>query len=121
MNISIFNLNSEYLENITNLLILLKNQEINSKQSKILIEEIIKSNTPVKTLIKKLSFEQITDKNILTNIINKHIKENQDLVSQYKERPERVEKFIVGMVMKETNSQANPKITIDLVRYFLNL
>ncbi|MGL4952166.1 MAG: Asp-tRNA(Asn)/Glu-tRNA(Gln) amidotransferase subunit GatB [Mycoplasma sp.] len=94
--------------------------DINNKQAKTLLEHIIQSYDKVVDLVKKLGFEQIKDETVLTEIIRKHMESNVDLVSQYSERPERVEKFIVGMVMKDTKSQANPNITMNLVKKLLN-
>lgn len=113
---SIDSLSEFYLNEFVTLLSLLHEQEINSKQAKILLNELFETNDKIVNLIKSLGFEQIKDKNIIGNIIDKIIAENSELVSQYKERPERVEKFIVGLVMKNTNSQANPVITFDLMK-----
>ncbi|MDE7221930.1 MAG: hypothetical protein K2N40_01510, partial [Ureaplasma sp.] len=51
----------------------------------------------------------------LTNLINKIINSNLEISSEYPNRPEKVQKFIIGNVMKETKSQANPKITAEIV------
>lgn len=106
--------------NFVKLLKMLSLQDINAKQAKILIEEIFNKNIELENIIKELGFEQIKDKKIISKIILKYIKENESLVAQYNERPERVEKFLIGMVMKETNSQANPIITFDLISELLN-
>ena len=47
------------------------------------------------------------------------MEKNSELLNQYNERPERVEKFFVVMVMKETNSQANPNITMTILKELL--
>ena len=36
------------------------------------------------------------------------------MISQYEDRSERVEKFFIGMVMKETNGQANPNVCLEI-------
>lgn len=116
LGITINQIEKNKIDELCTLLELLDKQEINSKQAKTLLEKIFELNTSVTDLIKQLGFEQIKDKNILTSIIDKYIDSNQDLVKQYNERAERVEKFLVGMVMKDTNSQANPVITMELVK-----
>lgn len=116
LNKTLNELSSDEINHFVDLLIKINQQEINNKQAKTLIEMIFNTNKSINDLIKELGFEQIKDENVLLKIIDKYISQNMELVSQYNERAERVEKFIVGMVMKETNSQANPVITINLVR-----
>lgn len=120
-NLSYQQFNEKYYNAFKQLLYFIDKQEINNKQAKILNEHIFDNNQlDVTKLIKDLGFEQIKDENILIPIIKKYINDNQELVKQYNERTERVEKFLVGMVMKETNSQANPNITMNLVRSEIN-
>ncbi len=117
LNIDFNTFNQTYYNSFTELLTLLNAQEINGKQAKTLLEKIFaEKSLDVKKMIKELGFEQIKDPNIIKPIVQKYIEANPDLVKQYNERAERVEKFIVGMVMKDTNSQANPNITMDIVK-----
>ncbi len=96
-------------------------KEINSKQAKNLLFEFFnQSEKTFSTLIKELGYEQISDPNIIKNIILSYMDKNKSMLDQYAERPERVEKFFVGMVMKETNSQANPNVTMTLLKELLN-
>ncbi|MGL4951232.1 MAG: Asp-tRNA(Asn)/Glu-tRNA(Gln) amidotransferase subunit GatB [Mycoplasma sp.] len=119
MNLDITKFSKDKRVEFFKLLSLLNDGSLNNKQAKTLLENVLNSNSTIDDLIKQLGFEQIKDESILTDIIKKHILENQELVSQYSERPERVEKFIVGMVMKDTKSQANPSITMNLVKKLL--
>lgn len=121
LNLSWNQFHENYRDAFIELLKLLNDQEINNKQAKILLDQILVNNKfDIKKLIKELGFEQIKDKKVLLPIIDKYIQQNPDLIKQYNDRAERVEKFIVGMVMKETNSQANPVITMNLVREQIN-
>ena len=47
-------------------------------------------------------------------MINEIIDTNLNLINEYKDRPERVIKQILGNVMKISNGQANPTIANDL-------
>ncbi|MGL4948039.1 MAG: Asp-tRNA(Asn)/Glu-tRNA(Gln) amidotransferase subunit GatB [Mycoplasma sp.] len=102
------------------LLSLLSVGDLNNKQAKTLLENILTTSKTVQELITELGFEQIKDEKVLQELLNKFIEANAELVSQYEERPERVEKFLVGMIMKETKSQAHPVITMELVKKTLN-
>lgn len=98
---------------------LVSKNELNNKQAKSLLEELFVTHEPLADIIKRLGFIQIKDPEVILTIIKKHATANPELVSQYAERPERVEKFLLGMIMKDTNSQANPNLAIELVRKYL--
>ncbi len=110
-NILIKDLTKTFIDEFANLLLYLDEQKINSKQAKILLLKLLEVKKTIKELIDELCFKQIEDETLIGNIIEQYINNNLDLVNQYPQRPERVEKFLVGMVMKETNSQANPIVT----------
>lgn len=95
---------------------LLIKEEINGKQSKIILEEIYKNRSKIEDIIKKYNMQQIKDEKILLDLILKNIEKNKELCNSYKNRPERVEKTIVGLIMKETNGQANPNITMNILK-----
>lgn len=103
-----------YVDSIIEIIKLLKENKINGKQAKEIIKLLIETNKDVKTIIEENNFKQITDKNVLKEILLKYISTNENMVKQYNDRPERVEKFFIGMVMKETNGQANPDITNEV-------
>lgn len=108
-------LTTDKLTNIAKMLILLDEQEINGKQAKVILDRIFYTDNTVHEIIKQLGFEQIKDASVLQPIVEKHISENPAIIAQYSDRPERVEKFLVGLVMRDTNSQANPKITMSII------
>lgn len=114
------NVDLETLNKIGVMLNLLLAQEINGKQAKTILEHIYKTNKDPHIIIKELGFEQIKDKNVIREILLKYIQENPKMVEQYYERPERGEKFFMGMVMKDTNAQANPNVTIEVLKEILD-
>lgn len=118
-NLQINDLDDLVLVELAKMLTKLNNQEINGKQAKIILEEIYKNKLTTIEIIKKYNFEQIKDEKIILNLVEKIISNNLEMVNQFSDRPERVIKFLVGMVMKETNAQANPKITTDIINKLL--
>ncbi|GAA5414847.1 Asp-tRNA(Asn)/Glu-tRNA(Gln) amidotransferase subunit GatB [Ureaplasma ceti] len=108
------------LNHVARMLQLVLQQEINGKQAKTILEHIYKTNKDPETLIKELGFEQIKDKGVIREILLKHIEKNPNMVQQYYERPERGEKFFIGMVMKDTNAQANPVVTTEVLKEILS-
>jgi aspartyl-tRNA(Asn)/glutamyl-tRNA(Gln) amidotransferase subunit B len=113
-NIKILEISNSLKSNFLDLLLLIKKNEINQKQAKVLLEHLYASKKDVNQLIKELGMKQITNKNELEEIIMKILNNNKEMILQNKERVERIEKFIIGLVMKETKGQANPNIVKNL-------
>lgn len=108
------------IEQIAKMIQLIQEQEINGKQAKVIIQEIYNTDNNVETIINEKGFKQIKDIDFLTKLIQKHIDQNPKMINQYNENAQRVEKFLVGLVMKDTKAQANPKITMDIIIKLLN-
>ena len=113
-------LSDQKIEQIAKMIQLIEEQEINGKQAKVIVQEIYSTDNTVETIINEKGFKQIKDVGFLTTLIKKHIDENPKMISQYSENAQRVEKFLVGLVMKDTKAQANPKITMDIIIKLLN-
>jgi aspartyl-tRNA(Asn)/glutamyl-tRNA(Gln) amidotransferase subunit B len=75
---------------------------------------IITDNEELKNLIQKNKTNNVFTKEDIEKILINYFNDNNKLVLEYKERPERVSKFFIGMVMKETKAQANPKIVLEI-------
>ncbi|GHU48648.1 hypothetical protein FACS1894218_6160 [Bacilli bacterium] len=104
---------------IIELINLLTAQKINGKQAKVILEHVYREHKHPEILVKELGFKQITDEKVITEMLNKYIHDNEPMVKQYLERPERVEKFIIGLLMRDTKGQANPEISIKLLKSLL--
>lgn len=119
-NQSIKNISLKKLEYISEMIILLLDNKINGKQAKEIIKFIYETNKTVSEIIEENNFKQITDEKIISEILQKHIEQNPNMVKQYQDRPERAEKFFIGMVMKDTNGQANPDIVNKVLKKCLS-
>jgi aspartyl-tRNA(Asn)/glutamyl-tRNA(Gln) amidotransferase subunit B len=113
-------LSKDFLDRTIEMLQLLMAQEINGKQAKAIFEKMYLSQKSATTLIKELGFEQIKDAKLIENYFNKYIKSNVQMAAQYKERPERVEKFFIGLLMRDTKGQANPNVAIEVLKKLLH-
>lgn len=112
-------IDDKLIDNISEMLNLLISQDINGKQAKIILEHIYKENVNPKIIIKKLGFEQIKDPKIIRDILLKHIDANPEMFHSCYDRPERGEKFFIGMLMKDTNGQANPVISYEILKQII--
>lgn len=110
----------DILNRMIEMIKLLKSEDINNKQAKTILEKIVASSDQVNEIIKKLGFVQIKDPKVLEPILKKMIDSNLNMLDQYQDRPERVEKFFLGLLMKETRGQANPVIANELLKELIN-
>ncbi len=102
-------------ERMLELIELLENNTLTSKNLKEIINEILESTETIKEIMKKNGIENITDDTEIRNIIQKIIKENPESVNDYKNGHDRAIKFLMGQVMKETKGKANPKMAMDIL------
>ncbi|NQZ66258.1 MAG: Asp-tRNA(Asn)/Glu-tRNA(Gln) amidotransferase subunit GatB [Mycoplasmatales bacterium] len=112
MSINSLNLNKADIE------ILLKKMddgEISGKHAKNIIPDLINQKSTVQEIIERKKMKQISDKNILNDMLDSIINKNVEFIKKNFERPERVRKFILGQLMKESKGQANPVIASEIV------
>jgi aspartyl-tRNA(Asn)/glutamyl-tRNA(Gln) amidotransferase subunit B len=109
-------MHNETYDRLIEVIQLLSQSKINGKQAKTLFEQVFNTNKTAAELVDELGFIQITDQNIIQKCLHQYIEDNPNMVSQYKERPERVEKFFLGLLMRDTKGQANPNVAIEILR-----
>lgn len=104
-------------------ILLTKQQEgaISGAHVKKIINIMLKSNSSVEEIINKHNLKQISDINILKPLLIEIINTNQSFITTNKERPERVNKFILGQMMKVSKGQANPVVVAKLVHDILGV
>jgi len=107
-NRKIDDIKNEEVNILIDLIKMIKNNSINSRQAKEVLVYCIKELKSPKVVVEKLGFAQITDESAIKRIVQEVIDINIEMIKQNIDRPERVEKFIIGMVMKATKGQANP-------------
>ncbi len=114
-NKQITDLTNRQIELITKLLTLLKSEEINGKQAKIIFPEMLDDNKGPDIIMKEKNFIQIKDEKVLEELLNKIIDKNPNMLEQYDNRKERVLKYYLGILMAETKGQANPKTSNEVL------
>ncbi|MCQ2747973.1 MAG: hypothetical protein MJ223_01740 [Mycoplasmoidaceae bacterium] len=95
---------------------ILQSGKINAKQGKTIIAEIYSTDLDAKSIIEKHGFKQITDPREIENLLVPIVEKNLAVIQKNKDRPERYEKMIIGLLMKETKGQANPVISADVLK-----
>ena len=105
-------LTEEYL---VELIKLVDDGKISSKQSKQIFEHVILENKRPKDLVKSLGMAQITDDKTIRDIVVRVLNLHPDLIIDHKKGKNTFDYF-VGQVMKETRGQANPSLTASIIK-----
>ena len=114
--ISIEELNVQPYE-LSELIGLIEKDELSiDNGKKILYEAIDKGISPIE-LINKQNIKQINDDDELLKLINSLMDKNSEQVRQYVEEDNiHIINFFIGQVMKESNRQANPNRSKELIK-----
>ena len=114
-NLQIASINENHINLIVKLLDLLKSGEINGKQAKVIFPEMLKDQKDPTIIMEEKNIVQIKDEKVLEEILDKIIDQNVKMLDQFANREERVLKYFLGMLMKETKGQANPNIANEIL------
>lgn len=95
-------------DNFIKLVELLDKKTISSKQGKEVINILLDTGKDVLEIVKENNMEQISDNNIVLEIVSKVINANPDSVNDFKEGKDRAIKYLMGQIMKESKGQVNP-------------
>lgn len=93
---------------------------LTSKNLKDILDTILESDKTIDEIIKEKGISNITDSNMLQDIVLKVISENPDSVNDYKAGKDRAIKYLMGQIMKETKGSANPKLVNEILINELN-
>ena len=95
-------------DNFIKLVDLLDKKTISSKQGKEVINILLNTGKDVLEIVKENNMEQISDNNLVLDIVTKVIDANPDSVKDFKEGKDRAVKYLMGQIMKESKGQINP-------------
>ncbi|MBR2998876.1 MAG: hypothetical protein IKF44_00575, partial [Mycoplasmataceae bacterium] len=103
-------------EDLKQCLTILEKGEISGKQLKQLIPLLVDKKDSIENIIKNNGFKLISDKDIIVNWIKEVQNANPNLSNNFNEKKESTIKFIAGEIMKKSKGQANPILTIELIK-----
>lgn len=96
---------------------LIDEDKLSLNQGKKIVYKAIADKKDPMILIKEAHLEQISDDNIILEMVISSLDENPDVVRQYiEEGKDYVANFFVGQVMKKSKGQANPTLTKELIK-----
>ena len=93
--------------------------KINSKIFKTILDDIMETDGSVEKVLSDHDVKSMSEEE-LVQIIKNVLEENEKLVNDYKAGNERVIKAIMGLIMKETRGNANPKDVTDNLKKLLD-
>ena len=92
-----------------------KNELSQMQAKKILYKSMDIKKDPIE-IVKEMNLKQITDENLLLKYVKEVISENEKQVQEYYDGKEYVVNYFIGKMMIKTNKQANPNITLSLIK-----
>ncbi|WP_027121787.1 Asp-tRNA(Asn)/Glu-tRNA(Gln) amidotransferase subunit GatB [[Mycoplasma] imitans] len=108
-------INTQWFDSLSDLLVMVKNEDLNQKQAKVVLDEILKTDESVAQIVDRLKMKQIKNENEIIALLEPIVLENVGVLKDYDQRKERVEKLLIGLLMKKTNGQANPNVSIKVL------
>ena len=93
---------------------MLENKELSNKQVKDMLEELLESDEDTNNIIEKHKKNELSIEEI-EKIIKNILEANSDKVAEYKAGNDRLSKFFIGQIMKETKGNANPVIVNEIL------
>ncbi len=103
-------------EIMVELISLIDEGKISGRMAKDILPELIDKGTSPKKIIEEKNLVQITDTSTLLSVIDQVLKENEEVVEEYRKGKEKSFMFLVGQVMKLTKGKANPKLVNELLK-----
>ncbi|MBU0534198.1 MAG: Asp-tRNA(Asn)/Glu-tRNA(Gln) amidotransferase subunit GatB [Candidatus Omnitrophica bacterium] len=102
-------------EHLISLLTLVKEGKINQNTAKNILTKIFEKGKHPQEIVKENGLAQVTDEEELSQAVDKVLKENQQVIDDFKKGKTNAFGFLVGQVMKSTKGKANPKIVNELL------
>lgn len=100
---------------LSDLLKMIEEGKISSKQSKDVFVKVIEEEKTPETIVKESGMSQITDESELLKIVEEIMEENPSQIEAYKQQPRLLDYFI-GQMMKKTRGKANPSLASKLLK-----
>lgn len=102
-------------ERAVELVKLLADDTISSKQAKQVFAAVLEEDKDPATIVDERGMKQVSDTGAIEVVVDKVLAENPDKVEQYKGGKKGLLGFFVGQCMKETKGQGNPKVINQLL------
>jgi len=106
-------------QHIIDLINYIKEGKITGKIAKTFVDEMMTKGTSIPEILKNTGKKRISDKNKITEIVKDVIKQNPEIVEDYKKNPKALQ-ALIGKCMQKTKGQIDPEITKEIILNYLN-
>ena len=103
-------------ENFAELMTLVAGEKVGSTGAQKLLDLMLETSADPSHLMEEHGLGQVRDTAMIEAAVARVIENNPDEVAKYKNGKEVVLKFLIGMVMKETEGKADPRIAEELLK-----
>lgn len=107
-------------ENLSGMIKLIEDGTISSKQAKKVFNVLVEKGGDAKKTVKDLGMEQISDPEVLGEMVTEVLDANEQSIEDYKNGKDRAIGFLVGQIMKKSKGQANPKMVNQILLEEIN-
>jgi aspartyl-tRNA(Asn)/glutamyl-tRNA(Gln) amidotransferase subunit B len=101
---------------LASLVELFRKRELNNATAKAVFEDMFRTGQDPQAIIKARGLTKVADKSSLGPIVEQVIAANRMAVSDYLAGKEPALRFLMGQVMKASRGQADPELTMKLLR-----
>jgi aspartyl-tRNA(Asn)/glutamyl-tRNA(Gln) amidotransferase subunit B len=103
-------------ENFAEFLSLIYTNRLGSSAAMTVLTDMLMSGIDPTHVMEDKKLGQMSDSNEIEKVVERVVDNNPKQVAEYKSGRVQILQFLVGMVMKETEGRANPKIVADLLK-----
>ena len=103
------------ISNFIDLVNLIDKGDISSKIGKEILNDLLINGGNVNDIINNKNLKQISDFNTVKDIVLEVLKSNNQIISDYKSGNDKVIKYLVGLVMKESQGKVNPLVLNEVI------
>ncbi|MGC8814707.1 MAG: Asp-tRNA(Asn)/Glu-tRNA(Gln) amidotransferase subunit GatB [bacterium] len=115
LNEKLIDINKLSIENISKIIILLIQKEINTTNLKDHLVNLLKKETNIDNYLENNNLLIKEDLNLVEKIVDKVIENNPQAIKDYKEGKEKAISFLIGQAMKEVKSKAKPETVKNII------
>src|SRR5699024_1041453 len=101
--------------NLSDMIKLIEDGTISSKQAKKVFAVLVEKGGDAKKTVKDLGMEQISDPEVLGEMVTEVLDANEQSIEDFKNGKDRAIGFLVGQIMKKSKGQANPKMVNQIL------
>jgi aspartyl-tRNA(Asn)/glutamyl-tRNA(Gln) amidotransferase subunit B len=101
---------------LAELIALVERKKITTSSGKLVLEEMAASGRPPAEIVQERRLTQISDEEVLDQIIEELIAAHPEEVATYRDGKETVLQWFMGQVMRATRGKADPQVVLSLLQ-----